>query len=171
MPMRVKLIAAIDESRGIGKDNKLPWKMSNDLRFFSRTTRGKGNNAVLMGRHTWEAIGSAPLTGRYNVILSTTAAIPDEHTPNAIVYADAAVAVQHCRDMGFDELWIIGGAEIYNMFLNTELSDVVERCVVTEVPGTHDCDTFFPECPQWVEALVTADDTTGLVVKHLIRAQ
>jgi len=170
MPMRVKLIAAIDESRGIGKDNKLPWKLSHDLRFFSRTTRGSGNNAVLMGRHTWEAISSTPLPQRYNVVVSTTATIPDEHSQNAVVYSDPAAAVQHCRDMGFDELWIIGGAAIYDTFLNGELSGVVEKCVITQVAGTHECDAFFPECQQWTEAFVTADDTTGLVVKHLKRA-
>ena len=67
--MQIRIIAAVDEERGIGKDNKLPWSNKKDMRHFSRITTGSGNNAVLMGKNTFTSIGKK-LQNRINIILS-----------------------------------------------------------------------------------------------------
>ncbi|MGV2480237.1 UNVERIFIED_CONTAM: dihydrofolate reductase, partial [Salmonella enterica subsp. enterica serovar Weltevreden] len=65
----ISLIAAMDEQRLIGRDNALPWRLPNDLKFFKRTTLGK---TVLMGRKTWESLGR-PLPERENWVLTRDA--------------------------------------------------------------------------------------------------
>ena len=66
------IIVACDLEDGIGKDNKLPWNFPEDLKRFSQLTRGKGNNAVVMGKNTWESLPKKPLPKRDNLILSTS---------------------------------------------------------------------------------------------------
>ena len=69
--MNFKIIVAATRNFGIGYKNKLPWHIPEDLKHFSKTTIGNGNNAIIMGRNTWESIGSKPLPKRHNVIVST----------------------------------------------------------------------------------------------------
>ena len=63
---------AFDINRGIGKNNNLPWKISDDLKRFSKLTKGNNNNAIIMGRNTWDSLPNKPLSQRDNLILSTT---------------------------------------------------------------------------------------------------
>ena len=70
--MNYKLIAAVCKGGGIGKNNALPWKIKEDLIHFSKLTRGNGNNAVVMGRKTWESLPGGALIGRDNIVLSNT---------------------------------------------------------------------------------------------------
>ena len=67
--MNFKLIVAMCNNRGIGNKNKLPWSFSSDMKYFSSMTRGNNNNAIIMGRKTFESIGR-PLPNRHNIILS-----------------------------------------------------------------------------------------------------
>ena len=53
--MKYKIIAGMCQNRGIGKDGSLPWKIKEDMQFFSKLTKGNGNNAVIMGKNTWES--------------------------------------------------------------------------------------------------------------------
>ena len=62
--MKINIIVAIDNIMGIGKNNKLPWNIPNDLKYFSKLTRGNVNNAILMGRKTWESLPVKPLIKR-----------------------------------------------------------------------------------------------------------
>ena len=54
--MNFKLIVAVDKNNGIGKNNKIPWYFSEDLKYFAKNTKGSGNNAIIMGRKTYESI-------------------------------------------------------------------------------------------------------------------
>ena len=65
----MKLIVALDNKNGIGKNNKLAWNHSCDLKYFSKLTKGNGNNCIIMGRNTFNSIGKH-LPGRANIILS-----------------------------------------------------------------------------------------------------
>ena len=67
--MQFKMIVAIDEKNGIGKKGTIPWYIPEDLKYFSRLTKGNGNNAVIMGRKTYESIGKA-LPKRKNLVLT-----------------------------------------------------------------------------------------------------
>ncbi len=110
--MKYKLISAVCRGGGIGKDGHLPWNIKEDLAFFSKLTKGQGNNAVVMGRKTWESIGSRSLPGRENIILSRGAKGKTGNWFKNLNEVDA-----FCETKQFDQVWVIGGAEIYQMVL------------------------------------------------------
>jgi len=70
--MKYKLIAALSKDNGIGRQGSLPWRIKEDLVFFSKMTKGDGRNAVVMGRKTWDSLEGKHLHGRDNYILSST---------------------------------------------------------------------------------------------------
>jgi dihydrofolate reductase len=124
-------IAAMSRNRAIGLEGRIPWHLSEDLKFFKRTTLG---HVVLMGRKTYNSIGK-PLPGRENWILSRTAEIP---------------GVQVLRSM--DEIpsppegkniYLIGGAELYAALL-PRCTEILLTRVNLDTPG----DAFFPAFEQ-----------------------
>ncbi len=126
-------IVAISQNYAIGKDGKLPWHYSADLKFFKRTTTG---NAVVMGAATWASIGR-PLPDRLNIVLSRTGNI---ERPPGVVYLGS---VDEARSLAayFDrDIFIIGGAKIFAAF-----ADAIEKWIVTHVPDlVEDADVFMP---------------------------
>ena len=93
-------IVAMNRDNIIGLDGKIPWHHSGDLKRFKRRTMGA---AIIMGRLTWESIGSKPLPGRRNVVISRN---PVE---NAECYTDICTATRACEG---GDTWIIGGGQI-----------------------------------------------------------
>nr|AIA11390.1 Dihydrofolate reductase [uncultured bacterium] len=131
----------MDENRGIGIDNKLPWRLPEDLAFFRRTTSG---HTVLMGRKTFESIGK-PLPKRHNVILTRDAQFQAEgceviHSTDDFVHKYGAGAQE--------ELFVIGGAEVYKQLL-----PYADRLYITEIAHTFHVDTYLEslDLTQWVE--------------------
>ena len=102
--MRLTLLLALAKNGVIGRDNDLPWRLPADLRRFKRLTMG---HAIVMGRRTWESIGR-PLPGRKSVVLSRD---PTFQAPGAEVVPSLAEALR--RHVGDDEIFIIGGAEVF----------------------------------------------------------
>ncbi len=127
-------IIAIAQNYAIGKDGKLPWHYSADLRFFKETTTG---NAIVMGFHTWLSIGK-PLPNRLNIVLSRTETIEDKLDVLLLRSKEQVIALSNYLKC---DLFIVGGAKTYENF-----TDVIERWIVTEVPVTVDnADTFMPK--------------------------
>lgn len=152
-------IVAVDKNYAIGKDGKLPWHHSADLKFFKETTTG---NAVVMGANTWRTIGR-PLPDRLNIVLSALSSV----TPPAEVMrlSDTAEVMDLAQYLNRD-VYIIGGAKTYR-----EFADVIEKWIVTHVPDdVADADTFMP-----ADFLVNFRETStrdlgdDLVVKTLLR--
>lgn len=128
-------IIAIAKNFAIGKDGKLPWHYSSDLKFFKQTTL---NNAVVMGRNTWESLPKKPLPNRLNIVLSRTAEI--EPQPNVLVMRGVE-SVLALKNYLSGDLFVIGGARTYEAF-----RDVMDKWIVTEVPlEVEGADTFMPE--------------------------
>ncbi len=124
-------IIAIAKNFAIGKDGKLPWHYSADLKFFKKTTTG---NAVVMGFHTWKSIGK-PLPKRLNIVLSRSNEI--ENQPRVLLVRSKEEITALAQFLKGD-LFIIGGAKTYENF-----ADVVEKWIVTEIPLTiEDADVF-----------------------------
>ena len=134
--MTFNLILAVDINEGIGIDNKLPWKLSKDLKNFSKLTKGNGNNCVIMGRNTYESIGKI-LPGRQNIILSNSIT----KINGAIVCNSVEKALEECITNAYDEVWIIGGSKVYNDFLSIE--GLIKNIYLTIVESNFQCDTFF----------------------------
>lgn len=140
--MKYKIIVAMDEKNGIGKANALPWHYSEDLKYFSKTTKSKGLNinAVIMGRKTYESIGRA-LPERVNYVLSRSLKRENVDS-NILVFNNLEELLKDITAKQFNECWIIGGAKIYNLFL--EKTNLISEIYVTKINKDYDCDTFFP---------------------------
>lgn len=127
-------IVAIAKNFAIGKDGKLPWHYSSDLKFFKETTSG---NAVVMGRKTYESIGK-PLPKRLNIVFSQSDALADRTN---IFVLDTKEKILSLENYLKGDIYIIGGAKTY-----AEFSDAIEKWIVTEVPEVIDnADAFMPK--------------------------
>ena len=153
--MRFKMIVAIDEANGIGKNNALPWKCPEDLKYFSKKTKGESIflNAVIMGRNTYESIGKA-LPDRVNYVLSKTLVEKekekeekgeeegDNSSANLFFFDNYKSLLEEIDSKVFNELWVIGGEKIYKLFLDL---DLVSEIYITKIKGNYNCDAFFPD--------------------------
>ena len=131
--MSINIIAAMAKNRVIGINNKLPWNIPNDLKYFKKLT-SQNKSAVVMGRKTYESIGKV-LEGRRNIIISNNKSFQAD---GAIVESSFDMALSQC-DEGKD-IFIIGGSTIYEMALKR--CDYLYLTVIHKaLPG----DTYFPE--------------------------
>lgn len=134
--MRLSLIAAIADNGIIGRNGGLPWRLSNDLRYFRSVTMGK---PVIMGRRTFESIGK-PLPGRPNVVVSGTPGFaPDGVTVAPDLDAAIAAAEALAAEAGADEILVIGGGALYEAALAR-----ADRLYLTEVHAEIEGDVHFP---------------------------
>lgn len=129
--MRLSLIAAMARNRVIGRDNTLPWRLPEDLRYFKATTLGK---PVIMGRKTWESLGR-PLPGRLNIVVTRNASYRAE---GATVVTGLPQAIAAAGEV--EEAFVIGGAELYRQAL-----PLAQRIYLTEIATDVDGDASFPE--------------------------
>ncbi|MGB7210348.1 MAG: dihydrofolate reductase [Pyrinomonadaceae bacterium] len=154
-------IVAVAKNNAIGKDGKLPWHYSADLRFFKETTTG---HAVVMGFNTWRAIRK-PLPNRLNIVLSRSAQLEDDAN---LLFLRSKEQVIKLSEFLKCDIFIIGGAKTY-----AEFADVIEKWIVTQVPvDVEEADTYMPadflDGFSVVETLELAD---GLVVEIFRREQ
>ena len=130
--MQKNIIVAISDNNAIGRNNELLWHISEDLRFFRRTTLGW---PVIMGRKTFESIGRA-LPGRVNVVISRGFTTGED----VEVVGSLEEAFATAESTNLEKCFVMGGGQIYAQAL--ELAD---RLVVTHVHTIiEDADTFFP---------------------------
>jgi len=127
--MNISMIVAMSKNRVIGKDNVMPWHLSDDLKNFKKITIGK---TIIMGRRTYDSIGKA-LPGRKNVILSRSLKDKDilvfDNLENALV------------DVGNEEeIFIIGGQDIYSQTINK-----ANKLYLTTINDEIEGDKFFPD--------------------------
>lgn len=135
-PEIIIIAAVAEKNRVIGKDGKLPWHISEDLKRFKRLTLG---NAVIMGRKTFESIVARlgkPLPERRNLVLTSSKTYPDFPEVEVFNSIEAAFAAA-AND---SKVFVIGGEKVFAKAL--ELADRLE---LTIVAGDYDGDAFFPE--------------------------
>lgn len=133
--MRIAQVVAVSRNGVIGRDGALIWKISDDLVRFKKLTLG---HPVIMGRKTYDSIGR-PLPGRTNIVISRTMAPVDGLRVVRSATAAIAAAREVAEQTGVDELFIIGGGEIYKQTL-----DVTDRIHLTIVDMAVDGDAHFP---------------------------
>ena len=129
--MKISLVAAIAENGAIGKDNKLLWHLSNDLKFFKAYTLGK---VIVMGRKTFESIGRRALPGRINVVITNSVEIDVE---NIVVFNSLDAALSYYTTA--EEVCIVGGAQMY-----AEALPLATHLILTRVSTSPEADVFFP---------------------------
>jgi dihydrofolate reductase len=137
LPFSLTLIAAMARHGVIGVDNRLPWRLPEDLRHFREVTQG---HPVIMGRRTWESLPEKfrPLPDRQNVVLSRQ---PGFEAPGALCFMalpDALAALRAIRPQE-TEVFVIGGAELYRLAL-----PLADRLLLTEIDLEVAGDAYFP---------------------------
>jgi dihydrofolate reductase len=133
--MIISLIAAVTENRVIGKDNDLPWHLPDDMKFFMETTKG---HHVIMGRKNYESLPAKfrPLPNRTNIVITRQ---KNFSAPGCEVVNSLEAAVEIAKASTEPEVFIIGGAEIFNQSMH-----LADRLYITEIRTSLDGDTYFP---------------------------
>ena len=143
--IKLSVIVAVAENGVVGRNNALPWHISEDLQYFKRTTLGK---PIVMGRKTFESIGR-PLPGRTNIVITHNS---DYSAGGVRVVTSLQDALELAEDIaaidGSEELMVIGGATIYAAAI-----PVADRLYVTEIHAEVDGDAFLGviDWDSWVE--------------------
>jgi dihydrofolate reductase len=135
----IKILVAFDENRVIGKNNELIWHLPADLKRFKALTTG---HVIIMGRKTYDSIGK-PLPNRTTIVISRN---PDLQIEGVICTCSMEEAILKAKSLSREEIFIVGGAEIYKLSLA-----VADQILVTQLHDIFEGDTFFPEivADQW----------------------
>ena len=128
----ISLLVAADENNVIGKDNKLPWHLPNDLKYFKNLTWAM---PIVMGRKTFESIGK-PLRGRKNIVLTRNKEWKKDETTAVEKLEDA---LEIAQTQGVKEVFIIGGAEVF-----ISSFEMANRIYLTRIHHQFEGDVFFP---------------------------
>ncbi|WP_086933932.1 dihydrofolate reductase [Agarilytica rhodophyticola] len=135
-PVKLSIVVAMAQNRTIGKENGLPWRLSEDLKYFKKITMG---HPIIMGRKTFESIGR-PLPGRTNIVVTRQ----DNWSYDGVkVVHDIDAAISIANQIALldnkEEIMLIGGAELYKQSIN-----ICTRLYLTEVHAEVEGDAFFP---------------------------
>ncbi len=133
--MLISLIVAASSNNAIGKANQLLWHLPIDLKFFKNTTWAL---PVIMGRKTFESVGSKPLTGRTNIIISRQEDLTSQYE-NVWFAKSLDDAIEQAKKLETKEIMIAGGAQIYEQAL-----PIANRIYLTRVHVHLEADAFFP---------------------------
>jgi|ERR1035437_1338077 dihydrofolate reductase len=134
--MIISIIAAVAENYVIGKDNKIPWYLPADFKYFKEKTTG---HCIIMGRKTYESIGK-PLPNRTSIVITKQ---KDYEAPGCFIAYSLEAAIDLCRDTEQSEAFIIGGKQIYDQALKYS-----NKLYITKVHAEVEGDTYFPEFSQ-----------------------
>lgn len=134
--MIISMIAALSKNKVIGRNNDLPWKLPDDMKFFMETTKG---HHTLMGRKNYDSIPLKfkPLPHRTNIVVTRQ---KEFKAPGCTVVDSLEKGLRIARDNKDPETFIIGGAEIYKLGLLH-----ADRLYLTEIDAVIDGDTYFPD--------------------------
>jgi dihydrofolate reductase len=136
--MIVSIIAAVARNRVIGKNNDLPWHLPNDMRFFKEKTKG---HHVLTGRKNYDSIPEKfrPLPGRTNIVVTRN---ENYHAPGAEMFKTIEEGIAFAKANGEQELFVMGGGQIYEHALQLAL---VDKMYITWVDAEPEGDIRFPD--------------------------
>ena len=133
----ISLIAALTQNRVIGKNNDLPWHLPDDMKHFMNTTKG---HAVIMGRKNYDSLPAKfkPLKERHNIVISGNTHYSVAGV-TVVTSWDAALKEARKKSAGEEEIFVIGGAQVYALAL-----PFADRLYLTEINANLEGDTFFP---------------------------
>ena len=155
--MSFSIIAAIGKNNELGKNNGLIWHIPGDLKFFKETTTGK---TIIMGRRTFESLPRM-LPNRHHIVLSSSNDFPSEVS----VYKDIKDLLNDYKDSP-EELFIIGGASIYKLFL-----DYSDKLYLTEIEASDsEADAYFPvfNKEDYEQETLGENEDDGIKYKHVL---
>jgi dihydrofolate reductase len=139
----INAIAAIGTNRALGKNNELLWHIPEDMKRFKQLTSG---HPVIMGRKTYESIFATlkkPLPGRTNIIVTRSpaelAGNPAYAFENVLLTSSLEEAIEKAKELGDEEIFIGGGAQIYEQAL-----PLVDKLYLTLIDDKKEGDAYFP---------------------------
>lgn len=139
--MELRLIAAMSENRVIGEGRSVPWHYPEDVRHYKETVAG---HPVVVGRTTFESMDKLDVS--LHVVMTTDESRQSDD-PDVTYVTSPAAAVDAAAETGDDEAWVIGGGEVYRLFL-----PYADGAVLTHIHETHVGSVTFPELgPEWKE--------------------
>lgn len=145
----ISIIVAYSKNRAIGREGKIPWHLPEDLKLFKSITIG---HTVVMGRKTWESLPKKPLSNRQNIVM----------TNNIFDKDICASSTEEAINMSvFDHIFVIGGSQIYSLFLD---QNKVDNILASELQEEYDGDSFFPKLDsRWERNLIKQFDKFNFV--------
>jgi len=155
--MIVNIIVAYCKNNGIGKDNTLLWNIKEDMVKFKRLTTGNKNNAIVMGRKTYESLNNLNgLANRDNLILSKSLQIDKINDKHIVkTFESLSNLEDFVKSKKYDELWIIGGEEIYKLFLDNHANKNtifnINKIMITYLEKECECDSYFPNLEDYTK--------------------
>lgn len=151
--MEINIIAAVARNRAIGNDNKLLYRLPNDMKRFKQLTT---RHTIVMGRKTFESLPKGALPNRRNIVLSRT----HHDYEGCECFSSVDEALSHCSE---DEVvFIIGGDSIYKQTI-----DIAQTLYLTEIDDTpQNADAFFPPYDNWTE---TSREEHDIDEKHAVK--
>ncbi|MGL4668651.1 MAG: dihydrofolate reductase [Saezia sp.] len=161
--MSINLIFARSINGVIGRDNNMPWHLPEDLAHFRECTQG---SPVIMGRKTWESLPTKfrPLPDRTNIVVTRSESWGEEGAIHALNIKDA---LEKAKSSGAENIWVIGGAQIYEAALPH-----ATRAYVTLIKETYEGDAYAPELPEeeWevIESTDLQKSAMGLKYRFMI---
>jgi dihydrofolate reductase len=146
-------VTAMSQNRVIGSQNKLPWSIPEDLKFFRETTKG---HIMIMGRKTFDSIGAKPLPQRFHIVITRQ----DLPSPSPLVkyvhtLEEALEAARPLTPQWGEEVFIVGGGEIYNQSMS-----FTDKIYLTVIHKDFEGDTYYPEIPLDKFKLTNRSDRT-----------
>ncbi len=142
--MTISLIAAVAKNRVIGKENDLPWRLPDDMKYFMQTTSG---HHVLLGRKNYDSLlpKFKPLPNRTNIVVTRQ---KDFKAAGCVVVNSIEKGIEIARVNNEKELFVIGGAQIYEQSLAE-----ADFLYLTEINAEIEGDTYFPvfDSNEWTE--------------------
>ena len=140
----MNIIVAMCKNRGIGKNGVIPCKLSEDMKFFKNKTMGNKNNAVIMGRKTYDSLNSK-LPKRDNYIISSKKV--NNINKDGVFFYDNISNVTYdvvTKKDPYDSVWVIGGEQIYSWYIKHNL---IRDVYITNINLDVECDIYFPKLP------------------------
>jgi dihydrofolate reductase len=150
--VKIVIIVGISRNNIIGDKNGMPWHYAADFKHFRRTTRGC---PFVVGRKTFESFQVRPLPGRLNIVLTRNAQY--QVPKGVLVFSELAETLTHCRSLGTEKLFVLGGAQIYRQAL-----PLTDEMVITHIPKVIDGDTSFPAWDKAAWQIVDKREEDGL---------
>jgi dihydrofolate reductase len=153
--MKISIIVAMDDKRGLGRNNQMVWNIPGELKRFKEITT---SHPIIMGRKTFESIGRV-LPGRLNIIITRNL---DYKIEGAIVVASIEEAIEKAllltEGKQAEEIFIIGGGQIFKEALEKNL---VDKLYLTLIEGDYNADAFFPDYSNFTKIISEEKGESG----------
>lgn len=162
--VRISVVVAMDSKRGIGKDNKLLFRIKEDFQRMRKIIKGK---PIIMGRKTYESMltytGGKVILGSTNIVVTHDENYAQKHKEGCVVVYSLDEAMEKAFEEKGDEIIIFGGAQIFK-----QVMPIIDRLYLTIVEGDFGADTFFPDYSEFKKVIFEEEhESDGLKYKFL----